>query len=43
MLADGRLSPVVGRVWAFEEAKEALLSIERGEHRGKQVVRGGAS
>lgn len=38
MLGDGRLKPVVGRVWVFDEADEALLEIAHGEHKGKQVV-----
>lgn len=29
---------VVGRVWRFEEARDALASIEAGAHTGKQVV-----
>ena len=38
LVADGKLRPVVGRVWGFEQAADALRSIERGEHRGKQVI-----
>jgi NADPH:quinone reductase-like Zn-dependent oxidoreductase len=39
LLADGRLRPLVGRVWEFEQAKEALASIESNAHTGKQIVR----
>ena len=35
----GKLDPVVGKTWPFEQGKDALLAIEAGTHRGKQVVR----
>ena len=39
MIADGRITPVIGRVWAFEQAQEALIAIGKGgTHVGKQVV-----
>lgn len=42
LIADGRLRPLAApgsRVWPFEQAKEALASIERNAHSGKQIVR----
>lgn len=39
MLGDGRLRPVIGKTWAFEEADEALKSIAKNQHVGKQVVK----
>ena len=39
LIADGKLDPVVGKTWPFEQGKDALLAIEAGTHRGKQVVR----
>ena len=39
LVADGKLEPVVGRVWQLEQARDAWLAIEAGTHRGKQVVR----
>ena len=39
MIADGRITPVIGKVWAFEQAQEALIAIGKGgTHVGKQVV-----
>lgn len=38
MLREGRLAPVVGRVWPFEAARDALASIEAGAHTGKQII-----
>jgi NADPH:quinone reductase-like Zn-dependent oxidoreductase len=38
LVAEGKLQPVIGKVWAFEEAREALHCIEKGQHRGKQVI-----
>ena len=38
LLADGRLSPHIGKVWTFEEAKEALVSIQENTHTGKQII-----
>ena len=39
LIADEKLDPVVGKTWPFEQATDALLAIEAGRHRGKQVVR----
>ena len=38
LLADGRLSPHIGKVWTFEEAKDALVSIQENTHTGKQII-----
>jgi NADPH:quinone reductase-like Zn-dependent oxidoreductase len=38
-LAGARVRPVVDRVFAFEEARDAYRCLERGEHFGKIVVR----
>jgi NADPH:quinone reductase len=38
-LHEGKLKPVVGRVWPFEGVKEALMAIESNSHNGKQVIR----
>lgn len=39
MLADGRLKPVIGKQWDFDEADAALMEIAHGEHSGKQVIK----
>ena len=39
LTADGKLDPNVGKVWPLEQGKDALLAVEAGTHRGKQVVR----
>jgi len=40
LIAAGSLRPTDdGRVWDFEGARDALLSIAAGTHRGKQVIR----
>jgi NADPH:quinone reductase-like Zn-dependent oxidoreductase len=39
LIASGKLDPTVGKIWSFDQAKEALLAVESGTHRGKQVVR----
>lgn len=38
MIADGRLRPLVGRVWRLEEARDALLAFAAAPHVGKQLV-----
>lgn len=38
MVASGAVQPLVGRVWPFAQAKDALLAIAGGGHQGKQVV-----
>jgi NADPH:quinone reductase-like Zn-dependent oxidoreductase len=38
MVRDGSLAPVVGRVWPFDAARDALASIEAGAHTGKQII-----
>ena len=38
LLADGRLSPHIGKIWTFEEAKDALISIQQNSHTGKQII-----
>ena len=39
MVASGQLDPVIGKVWTFEQAKDALASIEANAHTGKQIIR----
>ncbi len=41
LLADGRLRPVVDRVYPFDDAVEAFTALEGGHVRGKLVVRVG--
>ena len=38
LVANGTLQPLVGRTWTFDEVPQALVSIAKGEHQGKQVV-----
>ena len=38
LVATGDLDPVIGRVWTFDQAKEALQSIENNVHTAKQVI-----
>ncbi len=38
LVAGGGLDPVVGKVWTFDQAKEALKSIEDNTHTAKQVI-----
>jgi NADPH:quinone reductase-like Zn-dependent oxidoreductase len=38
-IASAKLRPVVDRVFAFEEAREALATMESGAHFGKIVIR----
>lgn len=38
LVSSGQLVPLVGRTWAFEELPQALESIAKREHTGKQVV-----
>ena len=38
LVANGTLQPLVGRTWTFDEVPQALVSIAKGEHHGKQVV-----
>lgn len=39
LAAEGRISPVIEREWAFSEAAEALAHVAAGHARGKNVVR----
>ncbi len=38
LIANKSWDPFIGRVWEFEQAKEALQSIGTGTHQGKQIV-----
>ena len=39
LMAQGKLEPLIGRVWSsLEDGKQALQAIEAGTHTGKQVV-----
>jgi NADPH:quinone reductase-like Zn-dependent oxidoreductase len=39
LVAKGTLRPLVGQVWPFEQAKDALAAIEANSHTGKQLIR----
>lgn len=39
MVESGQLKPLIGRVWPFEKAKDALMSIAHNAHVGKQVIK----
>jgi NADPH:quinone reductase-like Zn-dependent oxidoreductase len=38
-VAEGKLQPVIEKVWPFDQAPQALQAIAEGKHRGKQIVR----
>jgi NADPH:quinone reductase-like Zn-dependent oxidoreductase len=38
LLADDKIDPVIGKIWKFEDCKEALQAIESNTHHGKQVI-----
>lgn len=36
---DEKLSAVIGKTWSFSEAKDALISIHKNTHTGKQIIK----
>ena len=43
MVKKNTLQPVIGKIWSFQEVKEALLSIENNQNIGRQIIKVGSN